>query len=712
MTGNDHDDPTERPCRIDPRSLGEEGAARRNHLIFEKSPYLLQHAENPVAWFPWGDTAFAIARRENKPIFLSIGYSTCHWCHVMAHESFEHPDVAAVLNRAFVSIKVDREERPDIDQAYMTVCQLLTGSGGWPLNLVLTPDKKPFFAATYLPRQRHRGMAGLIEILERISHAWQTDQAGILQSSSQITFALLQHNLPTGEDHPLMDQPLREAGPDYQKAFDRDYGGFGDAPKFPAAHNLSLLLRLARRFNAPEMGQMALWTLRRIRRGGIYDQIGHGIHRYSVDREWVVPHFEKMLYDQAMLILACTDAFQYSGERDFRQTALETAGYVCRDLGDPRGGFHSGEDADSEGAEGTYYVWTPSRVHEVLGHEAGTVFCRSFSIDEQGNFEGKSIPVMRDGVAELAQKARVDPTALAALLEESRRKLLAVRQQRVRPHRDDKVLTAWNGLAIAALARAGAVFGEPTLVEAARRAARFILAELRRPKGRLLRRWRQNEAAVPGFLEDYSFLSWGLFELYQADFHLEDLKTSLELTEQMIDLFDDGQNGLYDTGRDAEVVLDRGRSLQDGALPSGCSVAALNLLRLGRICGRTDLEQRGEQLLQNGMILYADYPRAYAQHLIALDIALSPPTDIVLAGGFEDPKAEQFLASLRQVLLPEAVISLTDKADPELTALIPAAANKPPIAGETTAYVCRNRSCRAPATTVGQMIDQLDEKPA
>ncbi|WP_432821036.1 thioredoxin domain-containing protein [Trichloromonas sp.] len=712
MTANDHADPTARLSRIDTRSLPEDGGPEYNRLIFEKSPYLLQHADNPVDWFPWGDDAFARARRENKPVFLSIGYSTCHWCHVMAHESFEHPDAAAVLKRGFIAIKVDREERPDIDQAYMTACQMLTGSGGWPLTLVLTPDKEPFFAATYLPRQGRSGMAGLIDILQRIDQAWRTDQAGIRQSSSQITRALLEHNLATGDSRPLVDTPLKDAADDYQKSFDREFGGFGSAPKFPSAHNLSLLLRLARRFNAPPLAQMALQTLRRIRRGGIYDQIGHGIHRYSVDRQWVVPHFEKMLYDQAMLILACIDAFQYSGEADFCRTALETAGYVCGDLLDPGGAFHSGEDADSEGAEGTFYVWTPAQVHQVLGPEAGTVYCRTFSIDETGNFEGKSIPVRHEGLEELAQKAGVEPDALAGLLEESREKLLAARHQRLRPHRDDKVLTAWNGLAIAALAKAGAVFGRPELIEAARRAAGFILGRLRRPDGRLLRRWRQNDAAVPAFLEDYSFLAWGLFELYQAGFHTRDLRTALELTEQMLELFDDGQDGLYDTGKDAEAVLDRGRSLQDGALPSGGSVAALNLLRLGRLCSRTDLEQRGERLLQNGMARFASHPQAYAQHLIALDTALSPPTDIVLACGADVPTAAPFLAALLRKLLPEASLILSRQADPELTALAPAAAGKPPIGGKTTAYVCRNRSCQAPATTVEEMLRQLEENPS
>jgi uncharacterized protein len=698
----------DRISAIDISSLPDDGGPDYNRLIFEKSPYLLQHVENPVDWFPWGDTAFAEARQKNKPVFLSIGYSTCHWCHVMAHESFEHKDVATVLNRSFISIKVDREERPDIDQTYMTTCQMLTGSGGWPLTLVLTPDKEPFFAATYLPRQSRPGMTGLIDLLERIAEAWQTDQTGIRQSSSRITLALLQHNQATGDSLPLIDTPLQDATRYYQKTFDPKYGGFGSPPKFPSAHNLSLVLRLARRFKMPEIGQMALQTLRRIRRGGIYDQIGHGIHRYSVDRQWTVPHFEKMLYDQAMLILACTDAFQYSGEQSFRQTALETAGYVCRDLLDPGGGFYSGEDADSEGAEGTYYVWTPAQVHEVLGHNAGILYCRSLSIDESGNFKGKCIPLRDKEIDEMALKTQVDPVALAAQLEESRQKLLAARGQRIRPHRDDKVLTAWNGLTIASLARAGAVLDAPDLVKAARRAAGFILGHLRRSDGRLLRRWRQNDAAVPGFLEDYSFLAWGLFELYQADFHTEDVQASLALTEQMLELFDDGRNGLYDTGIDAETILDRSRSLQDGALPSGGSVAALNLLRLGRACSRPDLEQRGERLLQADMNQFTQYPQAFAQHLIALDIALTPPVDIVLTATAKGDSPERFLSLLRTNFLPEVLIHRTGNEKGDRDDLIPSISGKLPIDGKTTVYLCRNRACQPPLTSVTQLAEQLD----
>ncbi len=677
---------------------------KQNRLLSEKSPYLLQHATNPVDWYPWNEAAFVRARRENKPVFLSIGYSTCHWCHVMERESFENKTVAELLNRVFIAVKVDREERPDIDNIYMTVCQMLTGSGGWPLTLVLTPEKEPFFAATYLPRERRSGMPGLVEILTRIADAWRRDESGIRQSGGQITQSLRRYGQSADELAQLSDAPLKIVLRDYQAAYDRYHGGFGTAPKFPATHNLGLLLRLARRYRLPEVAEMALHTLRQIRRGGIYDQLSYGIHRYSVDARWLVPHFEKMLYDQAMLILACVDAWQYSSESGFRTTALETAEYLLGEMIDPCGAFHSGEDADSEGEEGTYYIWTRLQIETLLGRDA-ELFCRAFGVTTDGNFDGSNVLWQPEESETLAVAFGMAAADLEARLDQCRRILLAARQQRIRPHRDDKILTAWNGLTIAALARAGAVFDRPPLTAAARRAAKFIFAHMRRADGRLLRRWRQNEAAMPGFLEDYTFFVWGLLELYMADFVPEDLQEALTLTEQMLFLFDDGRGGLYDTAADAEIVLDRVGSLPDGALPSGSAVAALNLLRLGRLCDRSDLEERGERLLQNGMATFLQQPRAYAQHLTALDLALAPPTEVVVTPG-TDQRQALVMSALRKLFIPEAMIlAATD--DDASTALIPALADKPVIKGETMIYVCRNRACQAPVTTIAEALRLL-----
>ncbi|MEJ2201973.1 MAG: thioredoxin domain-containing protein, partial [Desulfuromonadaceae bacterium] len=605
--------PIARLKSIDIEALPTDGGPY-NRLIFEKSPYLLQHFDNPVDWYPWGEEAFDKAKQENKPVFLSIGYSTCHWCHVMAHESFENEEVAALLNESFVAIKVDREERPDIDQTYMSVCQMLTGSGGWPLTLILAPDKNPIFAATYLPPQQRADLVGLKDVLQHIRTLWDNDPYDVQMGSLQISHALKQQDQASQEPSPLNEGPLQTVINYYRLSYDADFGGFGKAPKFPTTHNLSLLLRLAHRYKIPSFGAMALETLRQLRCGGIYDQIGHGIHRYSVDNQWIVPHFEKMLYDQAMLIIAGTEAYQYSGEAIFRQLALETAGYICHDLLDPVGAFHSGEDADSEGAEGTYYVWTPKQIEQVLGKEAGDAYCRRFSINETGNFEGKSIPVIAAGKTGVEKLQVLEKTLADPAFEVARQTLLAARRQRQRPHRDDKILTAWNGLAIAALARAGAVFAQPRLIAKARGAARFILQHLRQADGRLLRRWRQREAAISGFLEDYSFLTWGLFELYQADFCPEDLKEALTLTEQMLEIFADGRNGLFDTGKDAETVLHRSLAMQDGALPSGNAIAIRNLLRLGRCCQRADLVQRDEQLLQSGIKKFRASPQYFAKH--------------------------------------------------------------------------------------------------
>ncbi len=701
-----HTPPTEL-SESDRAALPSDGGARFNRLIFEKSPYLLQHAENAVDWHPWADEAFDRARKEDKPIFLSIGYSTCHWCHVMEEESFDNDAVAFVLNRAFIPIKVDREERPDIDASFMTVCQMLTGSGGWPLNLALTPEKKPFFAATYIPREPRQGMAGLIQILEKIEQTWARQRQSIVESGDQI--AQVAHQIMAGDSpgQALDEHPLKQVLDDYRSAYDSRHCGFGQAPKFPAPHNLSLLLRLGGQQDGSQAVDMALETLRAIRSGGIYDQVGFGLHRYSVDAEWLVPHFEKMLYDQALLVLAAVDAWQISGDRCFREMALQTLDYVIRDLTDPQGGMYCGEDADSEGEEGTFYLWTRQQVMEVLGDDLGTVYCRSFGVSEEGNFEGKSILFLPQNIESLADRVGVEAAHLKELLEQGRQRLFLARQRRIRPHRDQKVITSWNGLAIAALARAGAVFGKAELLDAARNAARFIQTHLRNDQGRLLRRWCDGEAAIAGFLEDYAFLSWGLIELYQADLRTGHLSDALHWTRQMLELFGGERGAFYTTGKDAEAVLGRDSSLQDGAIPAGGSVAALNLLRLGRMTGNRELEQRGEEQIESTMEALAKAPRAYPQQLTALHQALAPPVEVVLVPGADGESPEALLGILRSHYLPTATVLLADPCDKELQRLAPATLGKHPVNGKAAAYVCVNRSCREPVTEPAELDDLL-----
>ncbi len=703
-----------RLSQVDTSQLPNDGGNRYNRLIFEKSPYLLQHAENPMDWHPWGEEAFARAKAEDKPVFLSIGYSTCHWCHVMEHESFEDRQVAAVINRDFIPIKVDREERPDIDNAYMTVCQMMTGSGGWPLNLVLTPDRKPFFAATYIPKTPRGGMVGLIQLMEKIAELWRSDRHRLETTGREVGEALQRLEREAMDRQPLSDLPLRKGFNDFLDSFDRKHGGFGAAPKFPTPHNLALLLRIGHRFGQQRATDMALQTLQAMRMGGIFDQVGFGIHRYSVDERWLVPHFEKMLYDQALVALAALDGYLVSGDEFHAQTAREILEYVLRDLSDPEGGIYCGEDADSEGAEGTFYLWTPEQVREVLGADLATVFCRCYDITEGGNFEGKNIPHLEEDVAALAKRVGVDPGELATLLGQARQKLFAARKKRIRPHRDDKVLTGWNGLAIAALARAGALLGEPRFIDAAQGAADFVLARLRHPDGRLLRRWRLGEAAIPGFLEDYAFFVWGLIELHQATFATARLEQALELNGEMERLFKDGQGGYFDTGSDAEAVLGRGRSIHDGAIPSSGSVAALNLLRLGRLNGDKALEERGEKLLSSRFGQMAAHPQAYSQSLIALDFALGPAIQVVLVPGSDGSLPAELLGELRSRLLPTAVVLLSHPGDRDLEKLAPLVEGKEPVNGQATAYVCVNQACREPVTSakdLGTLLDALPGSP-
>ncbi|MDQ7785669.1 MAG: thioredoxin domain-containing protein, partial [Desulfomonilaceae bacterium] len=507
-----------------------------NRLLNEKSPYLLQHAYNPVDWYPWGPEAFEKARTEQKPIFLSIGYSTCHWCHVMEHESFENEETAALMNGTFVSIKVDREERPDLDHLYMSVAQMMTGRGGWPLNVIMTPDKRPFFAGTYFPKESRFGRIGMDDLCNRIAELWSTRRDEVLQSAGKIVSAIRQ--VPDEQPGEAPDKSVLESAfRQLSQRFDPRRGGFGEAPKFPTPHNMLFLLRYWKRTGDSSALHMVEKTLEALRRGGVYDHVGFGFHRYSTDAEWLVPHFEKMLYDQAMLATAYLEAYQATGNDLYGRTADEIFTYVLRDMTSPQGGFYSAEDADSEGEEGKFYVWTLEEVRRILDDEEAEAVTEAFSLTADGNFReeatgritGANIPHMRKSLDQVARTLDIPVEHARDLVERARRKLFEAREKRIHPHKDDKILTDWNGLMIAALAKGARVLGKPEYARAAAQAADFILGTLRSGDGRLLHRYRDGEAGLPAHVDDYAFFIWGLLELYEASFEVKYLKTALDL---------------------------------------------------------------------------------------------------------------------------------------------------------------------------------------
>jgi len=681
-----------------------------NRLADELSPYLRQHADNPVDWWPWCQEAFAEARRRDVPVFLSIGYATCHWCHVMAHESFEDQEVAAALNRDFVAVKVDREERPDLDSVYMSVCQALTGQGGWPLSLFLTPEQKPFFAGTYFPKSPGYGRPGFGELLQAVAKSWREDREKLLTAGSQITQMLA--SPPEAEAAELGPAVMEKAYWQLARSHDPKWGGFGDAPKFPTPHQLGLLLRWHLREPGSKALEMAERTLTAMRLGGLFDQVGFGFHRYSVDRQWLVPHFEKMLYDQAQLAYYYLEAWQLTKKPLYADTARQVFTYVLRDMTSPAGGFYSAEDADSEGHEGRYYVWTPDGVKEVLGEELGRLYCRHFGIVQEGNFEqGLSIPWQQRPLTHTAEAVGLADEELMARLDQAREKLLDARGRRERPLLDDKVLAAWNGLMIAAMAKGALALGEPEYLGAARRAADFVATELTDDQGRLLRRWRQGQAAHPGFLEDYAFMIWGLIELYQAGFDPDHLGRALELAETMNQLFwDDLRRGYWFTPRHGEELIIRAKDLYDGATPSGNSVAAWCLLRLSRLTGDSAHAERARQLMEAVSGRIAQNPTAHCHMLMALDLFLGPGQELVVAGDPLSAEARELLSQAAERFLPRAALMANPGGETgaRLAELAPFAAGMGPVDGRTAAYLCRDFACQRPLTDPGELAAALD----
>jgi uncharacterized protein len=688
------------------------GVLTSNHLLAEKSPYLQQHAHNPVDWYPWCEAAFEKARRENKAIFLSIGYSTCHWCHVMERESFESARIAEVLNRHFVSIKVDREERPDVDRIYMTFVQASTGSGGWPMSVFLTPDLKPFFGGTYFPPDNRYGRPGFQTLLERIADAWQNDRERVVESGDKI-LEQLQDQVAHGHGVQALDKSVLEATYNYfRRSYDQTHGGFGSAPKFPRPVALEFLLRYHHHNRNDEALEMTLHTLRAMADGGMHDQLGGGFHRYSVDERWFVSHFEKMLYDQAQLAITYLEAFQITRDPLYAGIARDIFEYVLRDMTSPEGGFYSAEDADSplpenptEKGEGAFYVWTRPEIDAILGHPAAASFCRRYGVETDGNvaddphgeFQGKNILYVHD------VREPSDARSMALLLD--------ARSRRPRPHLDDKILTAWNGLMISAFAKGAQILDEPRYAEAARRAADFILSRMYDPgSGVLLRRYRDGDAAIAGFLDDYAFFIAALLDLYETDFDSARIEQVGVLTAKMLKLFEDPERGAFFTSAagDASLML-RLKDDYDGAEPSGNSIAVMDLLRLAQITNQPEYRQASDRALTALASRIASQPVAVPMMLVALYWTLSPIRQIILIGSREDPLTAALLREVRGRFLPDSITLLIDSEETRarLARYIPALAEMTQIDGKTTAYVCRDYTCQLPVNEVSRFVELL-----
>jgi uncharacterized protein YyaL (SSP411 family) len=691
---------------------------KANRLIDEKSPYLLQHAYNPVDWYPWGEEAFEKARREDKPIFLSIGYSTCHWCHVMEHESFEDEESARLMNDTFISIKVDREERPDIDHMYMSVAQMMTGSGGWPLNIIMTPDKKPFFAGTYFPKSSRYGRIGLDDLSKRIKELWVNQRDKVLQSAGKVFAAIRQ--VPDEQPGEALDKQVVEiAYQQLSQRFDKTRGGFSESPKFPTPHNMLFLLRYWKRTNDPQALAMVEKTLQSMRRGGIYDHVGYGFHRYATDAEWLVPHFEKMLYDQAMLAMADLEAYQATGKDEYASTAEEIFTYVLRDMTSPEGGFYSAEDADSEGEEGKFYVWKVEELRGILDNAEADLVIKVFNVQPRGNFNeeatgrltGHNILHMTESMDLTARRLNMSENDAVDVLERARKKLFEVREKRIHPHKDDKILTDWNGLMIAAFAKGARVLEKPEYATAAERASDFILKTLRDRDGRLLHRYREGDAGLPAHVDDYAFFIWGLLELYETTFDVKYLKTALDLNKVFLNRFWDPQiGGFFFTADDGEELIVRKKEIYDGATPSGNSVATLNLLRLGRITADPELEQKADLIGRAFAGSVRQFPSAFTHLMAALEFGIGPSREVVVVGGTDAADTRLMLKELRRPFLPHTVILLrpTEDENPEITGIAAYTSGQTGIDGKATAYVCRNYNCELPTTDPNKMLELLE----
>ncbi|WP_414468572.1 thioredoxin domain-containing protein [Methanobacterium sp. ACI-7] len=697
-------------------SSGNDNPKYKNHLANEKSPYLIQHVNNPVDWYPWSDEAFQKAKEQNKPIFLSIGYSTCHWCHVMAHESFEDPEIGKLMNDTFVSIKVDREERPDLDNIYMAVCQLMTGSGGWPLTIIMTPNKEPFFAGTYFAPESGYGRPGLKDIINSVKEAWNTKQDEITKSTDSILNALKQVSETSSGDELSVDI-LDECYEVLLGNFDGVYGGFGKAPKFPSSHNLLFLLRYWKRSGLKFPLSMITETLDSMRNGGIYDHIGFGFHRYSVDQEWLVPHFEKMLYDQAMISMAYVETFQATKNERYKNIALEIFEYVIRDMQSSEGGFYSAEDADSEGVEGKFYVWTKDEIMNVLGPDDGKLALRVYNITEQGNFleeatgeeTGANILHLQNSIEDIAEISHISEENLEEKMEEIRKNLFEHREKRVHPHKDDKILTDWNGLMIASLAKGAEVLNEETLLKSAKNAADFIINSMCKDN-HLMHRFREGESAIKGHLDDYAFMIYGLLELYEASFDLKYLKSALSLNETLLKHFWDNEDGgFYFTPDYAEDVLLRKKEIYDGAIPSGNSIQYLNLLKIAQLTENKEFKDKALQLEKAFSKTIKNTPSGFTGFLCGLDFRVGPSYEIVIAGNKEENETKSLVETVWNNYIPNKTLILRSEDNvSELIDAIPSAESKKIENNKATAYVCSEGSCKNPTNDLDTFLNNLN----
>jgi uncharacterized protein YyaL (SSP411 family) len=687
-----------------------------NRLAREKSPYLLQHAHNPVDWYPWSKEAFKKAEAENKPIFLSIGYSTCHWCHVMEKESFEDDEVARALNKVFVPIKVDREERPDIDSYYMTVCQLITGTGGWPLTIIMSPTKEPFFAATYLPKTSRFGRIGLLELIRQIDILWHTRQDHITQSANGVA-KLVRQAIQTNEKGELTEESLHAAYRGLVALYDETAGGFGNAPKFPTPHKLSFLLRYWVRTKQETALKIAEHTLTAMRMGGVYDHIGYGFHRYSTDKNWILPHFEKMLYDQALLTIAYTEAFQITHNDLYRNTAHEIIEYVLRDMTSQNGAFYSAEDADSEGVEGRFYTWEESEIREILDPSESETVVRVFNIKSSGNYvgettrrmTGKNLLYMCKSMDALAADLNMSQGELAKRLARARAIILKHREKRVRPHKDRKILTDWNGLMIAALAKAGRIFDSDLHKRMAKRAADFFLSAMRDSDGMLYHRFIGSERAIPGFLDDYVFLTWGMIELYESTFEPRYLRAAYDLHEKTVNIFWDNEDRAFFFASQNNDLPLRKKEIHDGAIPSGNSIAMYNMLRLAGLTGQHKFAEQARHIATYFARQIKENPLNHIQTMTALNLAFSASIEVAISGNPDDPLTLEMLRTInRSPELDLPIVLRPNEGSSEVVDIAPFTRNLLPLDGKTTAYLCQTGKCEMPINEPEELSNKLE----
>lgn len=679
---------------------------KANRLLYEKSPYLLQHAYNPVNWLPWGKEAFERAQIENKPVLVSIGYSTCHWCHVMAHESFENQKVAQLLNEKFISIKVDREERPDIDSVYMRICQLMNGHGGWPLNVFLTPDQKPFYAGTYFPRESYGNNPGFIEVIENLSNIFINKRQYVEEIAKDATNSL-EINVKKEKGKVLGEEALHRTFQELSNRFDPHYGGFSQEPKFPIPHILMFLLRYYTFTNKQEALDYVTKTLNSMADGGIYDHIGYGFYRYSTDEKWLVPHFEKMLYDNALLLIAYTEAYQVIKDERYKKICKQIILFIQEEMTNEYGSFYSALDADTEGEEGKYYAWSKDEIINTLGNELGELYCMVYNITSSGNFESRNIPNLINTHWEKVKKEfRLTEEELYIKLEEARKKLLKKRTERTYPHIDDKILTSWNALMIVGLAQASKIFEEPEYLEMAKTALLFIEKKLI-IKERIMVRYRDGEVKNKGFIDDYAFLLWAYIEMYEATFNFTFLKKAKNLCSKMLDLFwDDEEGGFYFIGEDAESLIVQEKEVYDGAMPSGNSVAGLQILRLGQMIGDFSLTDKGIRMFSTFEKEVTEYTSGHTFFMQSLLFYAMPKKEIVIFSNEDDKEGKKLIKELQKSFKPNYSILATEKPE-DFKGLAEFASQYKINSGNTTVYICENYACQQPTTDIQQVIKKL-----